>query len=633
MNDIRRTKDQLIKELRALRRKVASLEKSQKKQAEKALRESENRFSTIFHSSPLSIAITRLSDNTFVDVNKAWETLTGITRDEAIGHTPVELNAWVNPAERRRLIETLREQSTVQGFEFQMRSKSGKIFDLLISAEIIEADGIRCMLSMTSDITGRKQMEEALQMQMHLLRTLIDGIPDIVALQNPDHTILFYNKAGYDFLKKSPEEVNGRKCYQLIGRNTPCEKCATGLAVTSKKIEVVEKYLPDYQIWLEARAIPVLDEKKKLQAVVEILRDITERKQAEEALKESEERFRLLFHGMRDAIYVHEVSPEQPGRFIAVNESACRMLGYTEKELLRMDVKDIDIPEQAGHIPAIHERLFREGHALFETVHIAKDGRKIPVEINVRLFTLRGKAMVLSVARDITERIRTAEQIAAYYERLRELASKIALIAENERRRIADELHDLTGQNLALAKIKLSELRDSSSDTEFVGRLDELYQLIEEASVSTRALTFELSPPILYEIGFEAAAEWLGEQILQKYSIAFHFEDDMQPKPLSDEAKVLVFVSLRELIVNIAKHSKALNATVSLRREGSNLLVTVADDGTGFDTSGLDIQIMKAASFGLFSTRERLKKLGGRLDIASQPGKGTSVTMVVPLKE
>ena len=434
---------------------------TEQRRAEETLRESEKRFSTIFHFSPISIAITRLRDNQLIDVNEAWQEITGFTREEVIGHPATELNLWADPEERSRLMTALADQGLVRGFEVVIRRKSGNNIHLLFSAGLITIEGEQCMLSMALDITGRKQLEEALQTQTRLLRTLIDGIPDIIALQKPDHTILFYNRAGYKFLNKSPEAVDGRKCYRLIGRNTLCEKCATSMAIQSKKIEVVEKYLPDYQIWLEARAIPVLDEKKELQAVVEILRDITERKLAEEALKESEERFRLLFHGMRDAIYVHEASPEKPGRFIAVNESACRMLGYTEEDLLRMDVKDIDIPEQAGHILAIHEKLFREGHALFETFHVAKDGRKIPVEINVRLFTLRGKTMVLSVARDISERIKTEEKIKIYHKRLSELASKIALIAEDERRRFADELHDLTGQNLALAKIKLSELRDS----------------------------------------------------------------------------------------------------------------------------------------------------------------------------
>ena len=110
-----------------------------------------------------------------------------------------------------------------------------------------------------------------------------------------------------------------------------------------------------------------------------ISRDITERKRAEEALRESEERYKLLFNSITDAVYVHYVSPEKPGKIVAVNESACRMLGYTVDEFLQMEIKDIDVPEQAGKIPSIHEKLFRDGHALFETDHVAKDGKRIPV--------------------------------------------------------------------------------------------------------------------------------------------------------------------------------------------------------------------------------------------------------------
>ena len=149
--------------------------------------------------------------------------------------------------------------------------------------------------------------------------------------------------------------------------------------------------------------------------------DVTEQKHMEELLKEREERYRELFNGVTDAIYLHYVSPEKPGKFIAVNEAACRMLGYTKNEFMQMEVKHINVPEQTEKIPAILEKLFRDGYNLFETEHVAKDGRRIPVEINIRLFDFQGNPSVLSVVRDITERKQADEALQLSHERLAEV--------------------------------------------------------------------------------------------------------------------------------------------------------------------------------------------------------------------
>jgi PAS domain S-box-containing protein len=151
----------------------AALEKKrledEHRQAEEALRESEARFSAIFHASPVAIAITRLADHQFVDVNAAWQAMTGYTRAEVIGHTPLELNLWVNPEQRQRLIETLRTQGTARD-EVQVRRKSGEIGDVLMSADLIELAGERYLLTMAQDITARKQVEQKLAEQLDELR-------------------------------------------------------------------------------------------------------------------------------------------------------------------------------------------------------------------------------------------------------------------------------------------------------------------------------------------------------------------------------------------------------------------------------------------------------------------------------
>jgi PAS domain S-box-containing protein len=136
---------------------------TERKRAEDALREIEERLSVVFHASPISIAITRLRDNQYVDVNEAWQNVTGYTRQEAIGHTPSELRSWVKPEEREQLIRELRAHGTVCDFQFQRKHKSGVVSDMLLSAELIQLAGEACMLSMAQDITAHKLVEENLR--------------------------------------------------------------------------------------------------------------------------------------------------------------------------------------------------------------------------------------------------------------------------------------------------------------------------------------------------------------------------------------------------------------------------------------------------------------------------------------
>jgi diguanylate cyclase (GGDEF)-like protein/PAS domain S-box-containing protein len=208
----------------------------------------------------------------------------------------------------------------------------------------------------------------------------------------------------------------------------------TGTMGEEKAVETLKKGATDYVLKHNlARLVP---------SIMRALREAEERaqrKQTQKALKESEERYRFLFNGIRDAVYVHEVSVEKPGKFIAVNNSACSMLGYTMDEFLQMEVKDIDTPEQSEKIPSIHEKFFRDGYALFETCHVAKDGRRIPVEINIKLFELQGKSMVLSVARDISERKKAEDRIEylAYYDSLTGLPNR-NLFLETINKQIAE---------------------------------------------------------------------------------------------------------------------------------------------------------------------------------------------------
>jgi signal transduction histidine kinase len=144
-------------------------------------------------------------------------------------------------------------------------------------------------------------------------------------------------------------------------------------------------------------------------------------------------------------------------------------------------------------------------------------------------------------------------------------------------------------------------------------------------------LTFDLSPPVLYELGLEAALESLMERMQKLHDLRFEFVDDNQPKPLSEDLAVLLYRAVQEVLVNIVKHAQARTAKTSIEKDDKKVRVTIRDDGVGFDVTEIESHVDREGKFGLFSIRERLDHLGGHVEIATKPGQGTQVTLVVPL--
>jgi PAS domain S-box-containing protein len=264
-----------------------------------------------------------------------------------------------------------------------------------------------------------------------------------------------------------------------------------------------------------------------------------------------------------------------------------------------------------------------------ETVATRKDGTQFNMEWQITPLRDEGGKVThfVSVQRDITERKKTEEQFHAYQEQLRLLASELLLAEERERRRIAMDLHDNIGQMLALTRIKLGVLRNTLSGDAHEDAVGGIIELIDQSIGYTKSLSFELSPPLLYDIGIEATIEWLAEQMQKQHYILFYCENDGSPKPLKRDVSILLFQTVRELFMNIVKHSQAHQVNVGISREAEDIMIVVEDDGIGFDASKIDTDL----TFGFFSIRERLKYLGGSLSIDTGPGRGTRVTVTSPL--
>jgi len=231
---------------------------------------------------------------------------------------------------------------------------------------------------------------------------------------------------------------------------------------------------------------------------------------------------------------------------------------------------------------------------------------------------------------DVTDRKLAQDEIRVYQDQLRSLASQLALTEEWERKRIATALHDHIGQTLALSKIQLGALR-ASLPPDAAASVGEVRGLIEECISSMRSLIFELSPPVLHELGLEPALARLAEHMGTRYNLQIRFEDDGESKPLADDVRVVVFQAARELLVNVVKHANATEVGVSVQRDDRQIALRIRDDGKGFDATETGPHIHKGGGFGLFSLRERLSHLGGGFGIRSEAGRGTVATVTAPL--
>ena len=215
---------------------------------------------------------------------------------------------------------------------------------------------------------------------------------------------------------------------------------------------------------------------------------------------------------------------------------------------------------------------------------------------------------------------------------LRKLSSQLSLAEEQERKRLATALHDSVGQTLALSKLRLGELGRLLSSSKAQTELTEIRSIFEKGIQQLRSLTFELSPPILYELGLAPALEWLGEQFEQRHAVRFHFEADGRSEDMDEVVSVLMFQSAREIIANIGKHAGACHVKASVSMRDGHVGLVVEDDGRGFDPGASRNHSYKQHSFGLFSIRERMRHIGGTMGIESKPGGGTTVTLSAPVK-
>jgi len=613
-----------------------ALDITERKAAEETLRESEEKFRSLAEQSPNMIFINK--KGRIVYANRKCEEIMGYTREEL--YSPdFDFRTLVAPESA----DVIRESFTrhlqgheVEPYEYCLISKAGERIEAINTSKLIQYEGQMAILGIVTDITERKRAEREVRESHERFRILFESAPDAIYVTDLEGRFVDGNKAAEELVGFAKAELIGKSLAEsgLLSAED-LSKAAENLKKTAagqfpEPTEYTIRRKSGSLIAVEIRTFPVRIGGKMLS--LGIARDVTARKHAEEAIRASEKKFRSVFETAANLI----TSVNEQGIIVDCNNKVREFLGYEKEEILGRSMARIIHPDYLDKAQDALKEILTQGFSYNKEYRVVrKDGSLIDVSINSSAIEdEHGKyTRALCIIDDITERKGAQQKLLDDREQLKSLASQLSLTEERERRRLATELHDHIGQSLVFSKIKLDQMRKSGSAGELTEALKDVSGCLERVIQDTRTLTFDLSDPILYELGFEAAvAEWLTEHVQEKHGIETEFQDDGQAKPLDEDIRALLFRNVREVLINIIKHAQARHVKVAVGKADKSICVSIEDDGVGFDPVEVAATAVRKAEFGLFSIRERLEQLGGRVEIESKPGRGTKVTMIAPLK-
>jgi PAS domain S-box-containing protein len=639
---------------------VASLVGSatERKRMEEALRESEERFRMMADAAPVMIWLAG-TDRFRTYFSKGWLDFTGRALDQELG------DGWtvgIHPEDHERYV--LSYTSTFNAgepfeLEYRLRRHDGEYRWIVDRGEaLLDRDGaFTGYIGSCIDIDERKEAEQAVHDAAARLAAIVDTAVDGILTIDERGQIDSVNPAVTRIFGYLPEEMLGRNVRMLMPepyRSEHDEYLSRYLDTDEKRIigigREVEGQRKDGSTFpLELTVSETLLDGRRV--FTGLVRDVTDRKEAERNLRESEARLSLALLAGRMGVWewdietgearwspmLEQIHGLQPGTF-----------GGTFGDFERGVHGD-----DRGRVLQTMRQALDGGDYHVEYRIVRPDGEVLWVEARGRVFRDgegRPRRMV-GVCMDITQRKRVEAELrqlnitleqrvanrTARLERqsnqLRHLATELVHAEQRERHRLAELIHDHLQQLLTAARLRLLAARGKAEDRELDELLSEVADILRESIDSARSLTAELQPPVLYAEGLVPALRWLADWVGERYELEVDLRLDESARADDERIRTLVFQSARELLFNVVKHSGVRHVALELAADRADRIrLTVEDRGTGFDPHVVDGEDRTLNGFGLFSIRERLKALGGNLQIRSRPGSGTRIDLSIPVR-
>lgn len=494
------------------------------------------------------------------------------------------------------------------------------------------APAVSRALQEVAERTERKRAEEALKDSEMRYRTIFENTGTATIIIEEDMTIVLANKRFEEMTGFSKSDIEGKKNWEEFvhpedrderNRLNLMQELPFKAPMGGYEFRLVNRHGDILHVLANIASIPSTARK-----VISLL-DITRLKQAEKEKNEASLYARRLIEASLDPM----ITISAGGKIMDVNEATESATGLSRETLIDSDFANyFTEPDRArdAYLEVFSKGFVRDYQLAMRHV----SGHITDVLYNATLYRdeagdIKG---IFAAARDITARLEAEKKILANNEMLRTLSSELVMTEERERRRIAVDLHDNIGQTLALTKIKLNAMLEEKLHGDLKEPVLELIDMVDQSIQQTRSLTRELSPSILYELGLIEALEWLGEQIFNQHGLQIIVEDRLRSSKVDKDIQIFLYRSIRELIFNIVKHAKAKSARITLQKSGEYTRIIVSDRGVGFDASNIDQIFKNSGGFGLLSIRERLKYLGGSMNIETEKGRGTRIDMLVPQK-
>ena len=362
--------------------------------------------------------------------------------------------------------------------------------------------------------------------------------------------------------------------------------------------------------------------------VLSVVRDISERKENELELVKSERQYRSLFNNTSDAMFVCYLNYGKTlGSFVEVNEKACQILGRSMNELLQQDPLHVIFENREDEILKFIDRLNADKSIIFNAFLTGKSADRIPAEINSKLFDYNERPAILFISRDIAERRIFEEKLKQRTNQLRNLASKLQSIREEERKMISREIHDELGQMLTVLKIQISLLSNKITNNDIIkSKFKSVEKLIDNSIESVQKISSKLRPGLLDELGLIPAIEWQTQDFMEKTGIDCACTLPKEEINLDQDKSTALFRIFQESIFNTARHANASKIFINLSAVNNDLVLEIIDNGKGITQN----QINDPKSLGLLGMKERAFILGGSVEIKSSMNNGTLVKAVIP---